>query len=96
MKTGIELIAEERQRQIDVEGYDQEHDAQHHYKEFINAAAAYLLSKNEDTDILYLWPFDISEFKSTTEKSNLIKAGALIAAALDRLNQEELENNNNE
>lgn len=29
MKTGIELIAEERQRQIDVEGWTPEHDAQH-------------------------------------------------------------------
>ena len=29
MKTGVELIAEERQRQIEVEGYSAQHDSQH-------------------------------------------------------------------
>ena len=30
MKTGVELIAEERQRQIDVKGYSEQHDAVNH------------------------------------------------------------------
>jgi hypothetical protein len=29
MKTGVELIAEERKRQIEVEGWDEKHDDQH-------------------------------------------------------------------
>ena len=33
MKTGIELITEERQRQIEVEGWTPEHDAKHAFGE---------------------------------------------------------------
>lgn len=44
MKTGIELIAEERQRQIDVEGYSEQHDSQHKVSEFVYAAIAYVES----------------------------------------------------
>ena len=44
MKTGIELIAEERQRQIDVEGYSEQHDSQHKTSEFVYAAIAYIES----------------------------------------------------
>ncbi len=37
-QTGIELIAEERQRQIDKEGYTKEHDLQHDGEELAIAA----------------------------------------------------------
>ena len=40
-KTGTELIAEERQRQIDVEGWSAEHDKQHTEGELAIAAALY-------------------------------------------------------
>ena len=46
MKTGIELIAEERKRQIEIEGYTQQHDAEHPVSELISAAGAYLRSAN--------------------------------------------------
>lgn len=42
-KTGIELIAEERQRQIDAEGWTPEHDAQHIVGELAFAACYYAL-----------------------------------------------------
>lgn len=41
MKTGIELIAEERQRQIDVEGWTPEHDDEHTDESLAMAAALY-------------------------------------------------------
>ena len=41
MKTGIELIAEERQRQIEKEGWSAEHDEQHTKGELALAAALY-------------------------------------------------------
>ena len=50
MKTGIELIAEERQRQIDVEGYSQQHDSLHPLSEFIYAAIAYAESAKVDAN----------------------------------------------
>lgn len=40
-KTGIELISEERQRQIEKEGWSPEHDDQHSAGELLQAAVAY-------------------------------------------------------
>ena len=41
MKTGIELISAERQRQIEKEGYDADHDSLHESYELAMAAACY-------------------------------------------------------
>lgn len=41
MKTGIELIAEERQRQIEVEGWNNVHDSDHDAMQMTGAAACY-------------------------------------------------------
>lgn len=96
MKTGIELIAEERQRQINEEGWTPEHDAQHTEGELANAAAYYAMTEdlikfidNEwGNDMhLHIWPFDLEWLKRTPEDRirELQKAGALIAAEIDRL-----------
>lgn len=86
MKTGIELIAEERQRQIDVEGWMAEHDDRHIKGELANAAACYARyphfpwpNKN--------WPWSIEWWKPTPKNRirELQKAGALVAAEIDRL-----------
>jgi len=105
MKTGIELIAEERQRQVDVEGYSEQHDSQHKVSEFIYAAIAYVESAkvgvncaemgntNEDEIMMRKvgmgihYPFGWN-FKPTTDIRDLVKAGALIAAAIDRLQKD--------
>ena len=102
MKTGIELIVEERQRQIEKEGWTKEHDAQHKNDELVNAAICYA-----DPNIHYhqenritkrripnkFWPkqWDIRWFKPTDRIRDLVKAGALIAAEIDRLQNEKAE-----
>ena len=104
MKKGIDLIAEERQRQISVEGYDRQHDAQHTVHEFILAAGAYVSAACADhrketggqvpgvLEYKYIgktiWPWDEKTFKPTNSLRDLVKAGALIAAAIDRLQSE--------
>ena len=50
MKTGIELIADERKRQVEVEGWSQEHDNQHDPMEFIRAP--YIEKASDDVDVL--------------------------------------------
>jgi len=47
MGTGIELIAKERKRQINDEGWSAEHDLQHTSNELAMAAACYALDKEE-------------------------------------------------
>ena len=100
MKTGIELIADERRRQIEIEGYSIKNDQKHENGELADAAALYALSDDMMDFIdnewgndmhLHIWPFDLSYLKKRTngdiyERSkDLIRAGALIAAELDRL-----------
>ena len=92
MKNGIELIAEERQRQIEVEGWTAEHDKQHDFSQLAFAAAAYALPdycKTKDFKRTHLWPWDSRAWKPSDDRvKELTKAGALIAAEIDRLQNE--------
>ena len=96
MPTGIDLIAAERQRQIDSEGFDEPHDDQHRYSELALAAACYAtpplsrtMNRNYNTPVG--WPFGVVEWKPSQEMNpagrikELTKAGALVAAEIDRL-----------
>lgn len=85
MKTGIELIAEERQRQVEVEGWTPEHDAEHTDDELAKVAAVYAAPGRLRSRVR-IWPEDW-DFKPTPNDRirELQKAGALIAAEIDRL-----------
>lgn len=82
---GATSIAIERQRQIETEGYTTEHDADHSVSTLVNAAEAYLGWG------LKTWPWSEKDFKPDPtddgmyHRRDLVKAGALIAAAIDRL-----------
>lgn len=97
-KSGVELIAEERQRQIEKEGWTSEHDAMHQSEEMIDAAMCYLMSSpdmeiNAGTAYVQLqakkaiWPWAIGQFKPSPDNrlKELVKAGALIAAEIDNI-----------
>lgn len=125
-KTGVELIAEERKRQIEVEGWTIEHDAEHKMFEMSAAAACYV-ARNVSKELERInhtnqsplaefkiydfgevglmvndgdrgdrrlrkagwrngWPWDYKWWKPSDDPiKNLVKAGALIAAEIDRL-----------
>lgn len=90
---GGDRIAAERKRQRTIEGFTAQHDAQWDHDEMILAAREYLNASfsNIRPDYLKdhvppLWPFDPSWWKPTEDPvRNLVKAGALIAAEIDRL-----------
>ena len=114
-KSGAELIAAERKRQIEREGYTPEHDIHHFEGELAYAAICYaypnkkLILKRHDkmapavptVDLkqgpegegTYLvmppsiWPFGLENWKPTPDDRirDLTKAGAMIAAEIDRL-----------
>lgn len=89
MKTGVELIAAERQRQISVEGWTPEHDDEHTNGEIAGAAACYAVSKevrylNVGVSWMEVWPPEW-DFKPKNRLADLVRAGALIAAEIDRL-----------
>lgn len=88
MKTGIEQITEERVKQITKHGYTAYHDVVYQNKELVDAAIAYLFTAL-GYDIFpenVRWPFSPKYFKNEGYVESLKKAGAFIAAELDRLN----------
>lgn len=75
---GAELIAIERRRQVQAEGYTIEHDQVHGAAQLAQAAEAYLTGSPK------MWPWAPETLKMSADiRRNLVKAGALIAAAID-------------
>lgn len=84
---GAEHIARERLRQVQAEGYSSTHDDNHDNGELVRAAIAYLTCDGPNYDGDKWWPWYDDSFKPdpTDPLHNLIRAGALIAAEIDRL-----------
>ena len=82
---GASLIASERRRQVQVEGYTPEHDAGQ-ARELTLAAISYLLSS---VGMLaasgHYWPWSLEAYKPTGPERDRIRAGALVAAAIDAM-----------
>jgi len=85
--TGVQIIAAERKRQIKEEGWKPEHDDQHTESELARVGAAYALAKTHlRWDIPWPKSWDFRWWKPSENRiRNLAKAGALIAAEIDRL-----------
>lgn len=105
MPTGIELIAAERERQIAELGYDADHDAQHEGEDLAFAAACYAapdaiyLVRVELNGVRWVMPWpsdwgapperDFGRASYERRVDECTKAGALMAAEIDRLQDEE-------
>jgi hypothetical protein len=87
--SGGKLIKLERQRQKRAEGYTAEDDSAHDGDELISAAIAYCdHAIDPSPEVPECWPFERALFKPKDRRRDLIRAGALIAAELDRLSME--------
>lgn len=93
MKNGAMQIFDERNRQVLDEGFDEKHDSEHSQGELIQAAIAYALADSDNnvagmgqnTEAYAWFPWDMQDWKPSNRIHNLVKAGALIAAEIDRL-----------
>ena len=93
--TGVERIAAERRRQIEVEGWSPDRDSRHQSGELARAAAPYAIQAAGRTGRFEvgnqwwttLWPWNAGWWRPTPNDPirELEKAGALIAAEIDRL-----------
>ncbi|HEX4954766.1 MAG TPA: hypothetical protein VF017_15345 [Thermoanaerobaculia bacterium] len=92
---GTLLVARERRRQIETEGYDSRHDSAHGPAALMLAGVSYLLSAaravgGASTPVrswqpqLY-WPWDLADYKPRTAQRDVERAAALAIAALDCL-----------
>lgn len=78
LPAGTTLIAAERRRQIETEGWSVEHDREHGAALLSRAGHAYASGDG------HWWPFDSgTSFKPKGPLRNLIRAGALYQAAAD-------------
>lgn len=91
---GAELIAQERLRQVEVENWTVAHDCEYVEGLLVRAAIAYTkvlthaeyYAPPDGNEIPPEWPFDDGWWKPSSDKvRNLVKAGALLAAEIDRL-----------
>jgi hypothetical protein len=81
---GILTIQDELDHQA-LLGYRAQEDIRYTENELVRAATAYLLH-TVDFPGMSTWPFHPESFKPGSRKRNLAKAGALIAAELNRIN----------
>lgn len=85
-------VVEERRRQVEAEGWTPEHDDEHYPGEMSLAAACYAkygdwaaYRRIAPTD----WPWHESWWKPSDSRRNLVKAGALILAEIERMDRNE-------
>lgn len=85
--TPLDLLRIERMRQIEVLDYGAAHDdAENGDGELAMAAAAYAVASHGDPDAALFWPggWDPEMFKPAGGMRDLVKAGALILAEIER------------
>lgn len=90
MRRGILDITTERTRQVETLGYDAEHDRGAALN-LTAAAGSYVLmamSNRRNPEPPTFWPWERRFWKPEDRRSDLVRAGALIAAAIDAMDAE--------
>lgn len=92
-KAARDVLAE-RARRIEAEGWTAEHDAMHDNGELSAAAVAYIIhGQSWETQVTggvplpTRWPWHLRFWKPTNRRRDLVKAGALILAEIERLDR---------
>jgi hypothetical protein len=87
LKEALQLIREERERQVLEEGYTGHHDAVNGHENLVMAAATYEMEPKDRKEHPESWPWNYIHWKPTAHKGTtgrvreLVKAGALYMAA---------------
>ena len=101
MTSAANDVLAERERQQSAEGWTADHDAgEHQDGDLARAAACYAVSATcaDENQLVFgghpvisrLWPWDFSWWKRSTPRRDLVKAGALILAEIERMDREAL------
>lgn len=92
ISTAANDVLVERRRQTEAEGWTKEHDDAHDDGALARAAACYAIYGDEQAmDCVEffdnLWPWSRKWWKPTDQRRNLVKAGALILAEIERIDR---------
>ena len=103
LRVAVEIL-DERRRQTQAEGASNEADDQYGNAQLARAAAAYALDTAACTYVdpksrdwiagsaRALWPWDASTYNPKAARRNLVRAGALIIAEIERLDRAAVSN----
>ena len=80
-------VRAERARQQSVEGWNSAHDDEHAGGQLVDAAICYLRDSFIDADGTQRWPWGLEWWKPKDKRRNLVRAGALIVAEIERLDR---------
>ena len=90
LSNAVQSVISERQRQQSVEGWTPEHDDEHTEGEMAEAAACYaMFANNQGFSVPGLWPWAREWWKQSGQRRDLVKAGALILAEIERIDRQE-------
>lgn len=85
----LDVIAE-RQRQKAVEGWTSEHDDKYGKSQLLWASSCYVLNTIQPFNRIPMdWPWAPEWWKPTGPRRDLVKAGALILAEIERIDRQE-------
>lgn len=88
LSNAVQSVISERQRQQSVEGWTPEHDDEHAEGEMAEAAACYAMFANHQGFSLPAhWPWSREWWKQSGQRRDLVKAGALILAEIERIDR---------
>lgn len=96
MSDAVRDVLAERRRVVEQEGFTAEHDDEHTKSEMAFAAAAYAMSSGRPSlrlkyEVPGNWPWDSAWWKPTTQRQDLVKAGQLIIAEIERLDRADID-----
>ena len=89
---GVAAISKERQRQINEEGWTAERDSHYWHGTLASAALCYVHAgifgrEGDEGFVRRYWRWDEQWWKPADTRQNFVKAGALIAAEIDRIDR---------
>jgi hypothetical protein len=93
VKTILDEIGAERERQITQEGWTSIHDDAHDKGEMAHAAGTYALANHSrllwigGNEVPLTWPWSKRWWKPKDRRRNLVMAAALIVAEIERLDR---------
>ncbi|NSY95782.1 hypothetical protein [Agrobacterium tumefaciens] len=97
MSNAVEDVIFERNRQVEIEGWTPEHDDEHKDGSLALAAGSYCESAARPHffarklgaafTVPRTWPWSLDWWKPKTPREDLVRAGALIIAEIERLDR---------
>ncbi|WP_339025754.1 hypothetical protein [Leclercia pneumoniae] len=89
LSNAAQSVISERQRQQSVEGWTPEHDDQYSKSQLLWASSCYVLNTIQPFNRIPLdWPWAPEWWKPTNPRRDLVKAGALILAEIERIDRQ--------